>query len=650
MALAYNLPQGPKQKLSREDQGRLLYRLHKFRMQSLLGEEDRQAVDRKGANMYTGRLWEGGVTAGRLAITVMKAKALVERLASMMTKYWPIPVVAAINGNDDKGAALISAGVMMNWLRENMQMLIKRGARLCAFTRPILWYVWWDANRREIGDFRTRLVPAHKCIIDNRYFWVREMEFVGIRERATRASLIELFPDKAREIELAVSGGAESVIARRGDPLNRSIPGTGPTLARVVSFDQGQTFQGKTTYRTSSRGRKNPLAEEVDVEYLWIRDHTPERLNKPALDLYGRPRFKIVRNEAGEIQWDVTGYETIEVPGLGPVLQPKLEVQREPLWQPEVRRKYRHRRYIVWIPGDDIILLDASWNGPVPLTSQRDDLPLDGYWSEGKALRLTSLSLAMNVLYTIIFDRLKLSLGGSWFATASSGIAANKLVPEAGMVYKVRNIDAIKPIEYTVLDAAYFQLARIIEDEMRDLLGISSPMQGEAAGRADSPTTYDKLIEQGGSVTVDTTQMLELTIQEWAEIAVWYMQTRYTHEHMVEVELDDGTTTWESASALATRGEFSVKMEVASMIAWSETAMWERAKEYHQMGIYALPMMVKVGHVPHGREALKQMGQLRRDPSRTYLIGAAAQPALPGQRQPARLGPSGRRSHHAPGR
>jgi hypothetical protein len=242
-------------------------------------------------------------------------------------------------------------------------------------------------------------------------------------------------------------------------------------------------------------------------------------------------------------------------------------------------------------------------------------------------LRLSSLAIARNILYTIIFERLKLSLGGTWLANFSSGLKRNKLTPEDGQVWYVNSIDGVKQFPVTPLDAAYFQMLGIINQEMKDLLGISQPMQGEAAGRADSPATYDKLIEAGGSIIVSICQMLESTIADWAEINMWYIQHMFRPEHYIELEAQDGSTNWVRANALMMRGKMAVSIEPGSMLAWSESAAWERAKEYHALGIYALPMLIKQGHVPHGREALAQVGRLQGQPDKAYLLGAAQRPA-----------------------
>ena len=630
----------------------LISRLKSYRKKALVGQEQRESRARKGARLRAGDHWTDGIAQGRTAIVANEATALYERLIASVTRNKPVPEVHAKNDDDEAGADLIRSAIIENWETTGMQSKIKQGLLQSGFTNPVLLYVSWEQKKKlGIGDFNTRLIPSYRSIIDNRFADTNDMEFVGFKEKATRAKLTELYPDKADEIEFAASD-TSSVIGKKGSSNPLDLQGKSGGMS---SFADSNSFHSKKYGPPTGRfsintgkdtASKNPMADEVEIEYLWIDDPTPKKEQKPKIDDLGRPVKKFVRNENGEIDFDVEGYEVVNGP-FGPMYQPNIKPKREQVFEEVITWKYKNRRHIAWLPSDEIILWDVDWTGPIPLVCMRDNYALDGYWTEGLALRLASLQFARNVIFTMILEKIKYSLSGTYLATPRSGLKGNKLVPKPGQVFQANDISetAIKRFPVESIDPGAIQMVSIIDSEMMKILGVAPVSQGEAAGRADSPATYDKLLEAASGSIIDIAQMLEETLRQWCNIAMYYIQNYYTHEHFVEVETPEGITEWKAASALETQGQYSVRIETGSMLSQSEAAQFDRAAKLLGMGIYTLPIFAKMAKVPHWREALKQKGQLLRDPNKSWLLGASgASPTQQNRAATAQI----KRSHHSP--
>jgi hypothetical protein len=635
------------QRVGSRDEYLLNLRLDTFRERWMQGESERRASDRKGAKLFRSQMWDDGVNPGRLAITANLGVALFDRVADSVLRGSPEPVVESINEDEDEPARILQGALVTNWRTRRMNELAKVGKRLSGFTRPIGWYVFWRHELNGgIGDFDTRIIPAHRLIVDDRSHRVADMEFVGFSERMTRAKLTMLFPDKADEIEAAAYASSSTVGVN--DPLKTQNSSNSRVVDRLVSTATPPSFAPVTSIAApGTKKNRDPLADEVDVEFLWIDDPTPKSEQRPKLGHDKRPLFEMQRDEDGVVVFEHDGYEVVDTP-IGPIYQPNVKPKMHMVMEEAIVRKYKHRRHVARIPNDKVILWDVAWEGPVPVAIQRDTLPLYGFHSTGKGLRLCTLSIARNVLYSIIFERLKLSLGGTWMATPRSGLRKNKLIPEPGVVFQVNSasVDDIREFPVSPLDAGYFNLLDKIEAEMEKLLGLSPVMQGQAAGRADSPATYEQLIEQGGVGIVADAQLLEQTIEDWSNIAMWFVQNYYTHEHVVEIEYEDGTTGFTEASALAARGNFAVRVETGSTMAHSRSQEFNEAKEAAALGFYALPMLGKIGRIKHWRAALKQRAAIMADPTKQWMLGASG--AGPTQ-QAMVVRAQGRRSHHRPG-
>lgn len=648
MAMAAPTQTAEERLKDRVEQAVLIASLKRMRRMALEGEPERRAADKRGIKLAKGLFWEDGITAGRLPISSPMATALMDEFMDRLTKNDPGFELESIVGRNEDAARLLEGALNTNWRVTKMQELIKTGGRQAGFTRPVTWYPYWDSDARGgIGDLNTRLVPGFRSIVDNRAVFTKDMEFRGFRELMSRAQAIELFPDKAEEIEraMAFSGSSNDKPGMPDDPLRTTSKPQAPgQLSRLVAANQNQ-FTGKTTVKVGGRRTSDPLTQEIEVEFLWFYDYTPDKVTRPKLDSRGNPVYRLRRDDdTGHLQFKTTGYRQVEGPR-GTRFLPNLEPHRDPVLEEVVVKKYPHRRHIAWIPQDEVILWDVRWNGPVPCITQRLSVPIYEYWDIGPGQRMMTLAVARNVLWTILFQRLKLSLAGTFLATTQSGLRRNKLTPEDGQVFYAKKIgpEDVRQFPVTPLDVAYIQVLHEIESEMAKLVGVTPAMQGKQAGRVDTGEAYDSLIEQGGTRVVSAAQLLERSIEDWAYVAMWYYQHYATHEHFVEVEEDDGETSWRRATALAVRGEFAIKADVVSNMVHSDAAKREMIKEGAALGIYPIPLMAKLGDYPQWRRGLRMREQIMKDPSKAWMLGVAGAP--PGQT--GKLPAAPKRSHHS---
>lgn len=646
--------QTAKQKLkSATDHAILISTLKKFHKMAQIGEAERRANDKKGIKFARSVMWEDGITAGRLPITSNISAALVDEFLDRVTKQRPVFELSPIAGQNESGARLLEGALLTDWRVNRMQTLARSGGQLAAFTRPVLWYTYWDTDARGgLGGNATRIIPGHRCRIDNRSIFVRDMENVGFSEIMSRAKAMELFPDNTAEIESAIPYSGSSTSDKPGmmdDPLKTANRGGQPgQLSRLVADNQGQ-FTGKTTVKVGGRKTVDPYAEDIEVAFDWFIDHTPVTRERPKLNSHGKPLYRHVRDERGNLNFRRTGWRVVQG-RMGPRYLPNLEPHKEPVMETVVEKLYPHRRHVAWIPNDNVILWDVNWRDPIPLSTQRLTVPIYEYWDVGPAQRLTSLAVARNILWTIIFQRLKLSLAGTWLATPASGLRRNKLTPEDGQIFYAKRIDQdnIRQFPVTPLDVAYVNVLHEIEQEMAKLIGVTPAMQGKQAGRVDTGQAYDTLIEQGGTRVVGAAQLFEETIRDWALIAMANYKRYGTHEHFVEVEEDDGETSWRAASALAVKGEYGLDVDVVSDLIHSEQARKESIKEGAALGLYPIPLMAKLARFPQWRRGLRMRAEIMADPTKTWMLGIAGAP--PGQAgQMPKTPQAPKRSHHKTG-
>ncbi len=207
--------------------------------------------------------------------------------------------------------------------------------------------------------------------------------------------------------------------------------------------------------------------------------------------------------------------------------------------------------------------------------------------------------------------------------------------------------DAVKEFPISPLDAGYFGLLDKLETEMELLVGVTPAMKGQPIGRADSPQTYEQVADQSGGPILDRAKLVDAFIQDAAEIDLWFMQSYYTHEHVVEFETAEGFSTWTEASALVMRGNLAVRVETGSTLGRNAARDRTEANENAQAGFYALPMLGRMGRVRSWRQALKQRASIMKmGPQYQWLLGPSGAP--PAQ-QAMNLRARTQRSHHRPG-
>ena len=643
------------EELDRQDNDRLVRRLEALCDRWQAGEGERRQRDRRGMRLFRGEMWEQSIGGGdKLQITANTPLALFERVVADVLRGAPEPEIEAINSDEEDAARVAEGALRTNWRNTRMRDRIASGYRLSGFTRPVgVYHYWRHELNGGIGDVDHRIIPGHRLIVDDRTQLVRDMEFIGFEEEMSRAKLITLFPDKADEIESAGDAQASRPAGINADPLRPTNTGSGignRVVDRLVAQGAANTppYTPVTSIKSPGKGKMgDPLSERVRVRFMWIDDPTPTKEKKPRLDPKTKqPLYALTRDELGAPVLEHEGHDVIDTP-LGPQYVPKMKPKFEMVMDDVIVRKYRYWRHVAYVPEDRLVLWDVSWDGPCPISILRDRVSAYGFDAAGSALRLSSLGVARNVLWTIIFERLKLSLGGTWLATPGAGLKRNKLIPEPGAVFTVTSLDAVKEFPVTPLDAAYFSLLDKIEAEMELLIGVTPMMRGQAVGRADSPQTYEQVADQSGGPTLDRAKLVDGFIQDAAEIDLWFMQNYYTHEHVVEFETAEGFASWTEASALAIRGTFAVRVETGSTLGRNASRDRQEAQENANMGFYPLPMLGRVGRVRNWRQGLKQKSAIMRmGPQFQWLLGASGTSP---QQQSMNLRSANNRSHHKPG-
>jgi hypothetical protein len=653
-------PARPKKRreMSKEDDVRLIERLDLLCDRWSANEKSRTARDKRGMRLFRGDDLIDGITSQKLTINSQTPLALFEQVTADVLRGIPEPELEATNPDEDEAARVAQGAIRTNWRYTRMLEKIQNGYILSGFTRQLGYYHYWRHEMHQgIGDVDRRLIPGHRLIFDDRHSYVQDMEFIGFEEEISRAKLITLFPDKAEEIEAASEAAGDRVANVTVDPLKPSNGGgvMGSTVVdRLVTQNSTLTppFTPVTSIRSASgkRGKGDPLSENVKVRFLWTFDPTPTREKRPVLDpKTNRPKHQLVRDEDGKPQMDDEGFEVIDTPA-GPQYVPKMSPKFEMVMEDVIVHLYKHRRHTAYIVQDGVKLWDVSWEGPVPISILRDRYPAYGFDAPGTALRLATLAVSRDVLWTIIFQRLKKSLAGTWIASSSSGLKRNTLVNDIGSLFTV-NGDvnaAVKEFPVNPLDAAYFSLLDKLEAEEQQLLGVTPMMRGQAVGRADSPQTYEQVADQSGGPTLARAKLVDYFVQDATTIDLWFMQNHYTHEHIVEFEQEDGFPGWTEASALMIRGKFAVRVDTGATLGRSKERDRQEATEGAQAGFYALPMLGRMGHFRNWREGLKQKGAIMaKGPAYAWLLGASgAPPATQAMNNRQALG---KRSHHKPG-
>jgi hypothetical protein len=612
--------------------------------------------DKRGMRLFRDELWERGLGAGKLEITSNTPLGLFERVVAEVLRGSPEPEIEAVDPDAEDAARVAEGAIRTNWRTTRMREKLGVGYRLAGFTRPIAFYHFWRQELHGgLGDVDKRIIPGFRLITDNRATCVKDMEFVGFEEEMSRAKLITLFPDKAKEIEAAAqTPGGSKPSNMTSDPLESkktSVVGANMVVDRLIAAGSQNVppYKSATSVKSPQTGKGDPISETVNVRFLWTQDQTPTKEKRPRLDpRTKRQMYQMVRDDDGRPTFEGSDFEVIDT-ALGPQNIPNMTPKTEVVMDDVVVAKYKYWRHTAYIVQDEVKLWDVSWDGPVPLSILRDRSPAYGFDAPGTALRLATLASARNVMWTLIFESLKKSQVGNFVANADSQLKLNKLTNEIGNIYYVRtDVDkAIKEFPRSPLDATYFGLLDKIEAEMELLLGVTPMMKGQAVGRADSPQTYEQVADQSGGPILDRAKMVDQWIADATEIDLWFMQNYYTHEHVVEVESAEGFATWTEASVLALRGKFAVRVETGATLGRNSDKARKEATDGAQIGLYPLPMQAKLGQYRNWRQGLKQRAAITKlGPAYAWLLGpAGAPPSQQAMNQRAQQ----HRSHHRPG-
>jgi hypothetical protein len=639
----------PKNLSSLDDQ-RLISRLDAYCDIWKSFERTRRSRDRQGISLFRGVTKFSGFNENRLLFQSNAAVALFERVVSEVLRGMPEPEIEAVNHEREEAAAIAQGAVRTNWRRDLMQRKLSSAYRLSGFTRAVGMYTYWKEEALNgIGDNAHETIQADRLIVDNRYGDVQDMEYVGFEKYYSRSKLITLFPSKVEEIEKAAEQSQSAGTSRGADenPLSYGqIPQTGQT-DRLVTTATTQTPPYSPVTSINYKRKRDPLSDQVCVRFMWYDDPTPKKIEVPVTDeLTGEHQYAPDLDEDGKLQFDDEGHDVVHTV-LGPQYVPRRKPRTKLLMEEKIVRKYPRTRHVAYIPSDQIVLWDVSWDGPTPISIIRDRAPADGFYAEGTALRLHNPQMGRNITWTIIIERLRKSLAGTFLTTPGSGLKRTQLVNEIGKVFTINSLDQFKEINMQNLDSAYMGMVDKIEQEMELLIGVTPAMRGQAAGRADSPATYEQLADQSGGPILDRAKLIDQFIEDQARIDLWFMQNFYTHRHVVEVENEIGFSTWQEASALAMDGEFEVRVKTGSTLVKNSSNDFQEAQKYAQAGFYALPALGKYGKVPHYRDALKQRMKIQAlGPAYAGLLGPAA--ATPAQQQVS-LRSQQQRNHHKPG-
>jgi len=618
-------------------------------------EGNRRQRDRTGAKLWRGKNSLDGFNDSRLMINSMSPTAIADRVAADVFRSMPEPEIEAKNDEDEDAARLAEGAVRQNWRMTRMREKAPNAYRQSMFTRQVGFYHYWREDLNDgLGDVDKVLVPAHRLIFDGMAYSVQDMEFIGFEKPMLRSKLISMYPEKVDEIETAMNDSDGRVTNVDPDPLDES-PTKGSQGSRVydrlvtTASSQEPPYTPVTSITTSlkRRGQGDPLSEKVMVRWMWIRDYSVKRAQRPKIDpRTKRPMYTVHRDESGAMSYEDDGHEIIDT-ALGPQILHKKKPKVSIVMDDVIVRKYPQWRHAVYIKGDRVLLWDVNWDGPVPISILRDRYPGIGFNAEGTALRLATLAASRNILWTIIFERLRKSLKGTWLTTPGSNLRRNSLVNEIGSVFTVTSIDSVKEFPVSPLEPGYFQLLQIAEQEMEMLMGVTPMMKGQPVGRADSPQTYEQVADQSGGPILDRAKLVDQWIQDAVEIDLWFMRQRYTHEHLVEVETAAGFSSWTEASALSLAGHFVVKVETGATLGSNSARDRQDAEQAAGMGFYGLPMLGKLGHIRHWKKGLKQKGAiLAMGPQYQWLLGPGG--ANPAQ-QNMNIRAKTQRSHHKPG-
>lgn len=552
-------------------------------------EELRRRSDRVGANLFYGRHWNVAINNRRAALTANVTKSLIEHKISIMTKQEPLPVVVAGEAGDVRSARLMRNVLMRWWRDDGMQMKIRRAERIANATRTCALKACWNTVLHGgAGDVTVDIVPGWRLILDDRADFVQDMEFIGHREMMRRSASALCYPEAAKEIFRAEKGVSDL----RNTPSSQTMPpspiGSSFRTQLGGSLNFGTIVDGKPVISAFSN-QPGPISDSndmVQIIELHYRDDAYHEEEVTQRDEHGSARMEIARSPDGMPLFDEQASELIYDAQGGVMDLPTFKLRQQEVKKIELVRDYPwYRRTTIMLP-DAIILDDRAWDGPVPYALVSDGDTLEGPWVRGCALDCEDMQVTLNVSLSLMMDNLRLSSMRPVLAgTASNLQPGNSLMISPGTVIGVGSVEAVKPLEFPQLSAAWFQWAEFIISLMERIIGAQGVMQGEAVGRMDSSAGVDSLAEIGGSRIVEATQRMEVAIQDIMRVVGWFAQKFYTERHAIAVEDKEGQPTFERVSGPFLYGTFDYQVSTGSTLAWSETAVRARLLQELQAGI-----------------------------------------------------------------
>jgi hypothetical protein len=554
------------------------------------GEDARRKSDRIGANLYAGRHWDTTVGRERAALTIPYSKRLINQLISLQTKQDPIWCVAPNDAGDRQSARVMQQILPKIWHRDKYKRKVRRAMRLGETTRTCAAKTGWDDSLLGgVGDVYTDIIAGWRMILDPRVEDPEEGRFIGDRAMMSRADAMLLYPEAAE------------IIADAGTPVAASALGGGSADSPIknqfrqdgaaggsgnVAWGTGGAIVNGAPVVTAFTGR-TPVgyADEyaVHIVELYHRDYSMDWQTVPITDHHGNPKKKMLREDDGSPRFTQDG-EWDDILG-----EPGYRVSYEDETERKLVRVYPQWRRTTKLYPDKLILEDVAWDHPQPYELYQAQEWLEGPWSKGTIHDLLDDQLMLNVSTSIMQDNQRFGSYRVFKRTSDAPITRNSLLFQAGQIIDVgRSINNLEPLEFPQMNNSWFEWREAIKKDMREIAGVDGIMSGsmaDSAPRADSSKMTDSLAELGGSGIVEKTENMEWFIIGIGRRVGYWVQQKYTEEHAIAVEDQQGELGWERCGHEELMGSFNYDIVIGSTTAWSGSGTRTRILEEMQLGL-----------------------------------------------------------------
>lgn len=633
----YDIRAGPKGQSVRKgrqlDEAKLIRRCTSYLNIHEQDEGARLRSDRIGTRMIYNQHWTVPMPVGRSAVVYGKSGALVHHKISIMTKQDPIPVIMPDEQGDQEAARYMRLILQRLWREDDMKLKLRAGLLLANCTRTCALKVMWDpVLRGGNGDIATDVIPGWKLILDPRVSDINRSEFCGHRERMSRSRAMILYPESADIIEEGPQARdmVGALLGSRGPMTNQwrsgiSFPSTGTTI-NTKGVLLTQTDIGPSTAPSST----GEAEDQVEVVEMYHRDASRFKTTEIERDHLGNEINDLMYGNDGLPEFEELPDEDVWVDEIGGYLGlPNYSLRTQPRMKTEYKPKYPFWRRTTWMMPDGTLLEDCAWDGPLPYALLSDTLTLEGIWARGSLLYLYELQGVADVGLSAMVDNLRMGSMQVFLAGAMSGLQDDQLITSPGKVIKCQDESKVVPLPVPQVSEHWISFLNFISAAMEDVFGASGVMQGESQGRVDSSAGYDTLAEIGGSRIVESTQRMESALADWAAIAGWFAQKKYSRSHQIAVEDAEGNVTWEQAYGPLLFGSFSYHIATGSTLAWSESAMLARTLQLFTQGFIDKIEVYKRINYPDWQSVVKRM--LTEDPRLAGPGGQTAPPPKPKQ-------------------